>query len=203
MKKNTQILRFFQKKIYSISRKIQFKTSHLSLWSKIALFWLALCSISLFFSWISSYDGILIAGENKIQSVSSFSSMIGSIWYFIFLCIAITMFSILSTESKKKIRAISTIYLPTYLVSLINAVIIFFLSIHSIIAVSGLQKFSVNVIHGNGIVLSITGSIILFIAAWMIKNEETSSLKWSYIHEPSRSESEVVIDKKDNMKLPF
>lgn len=69
--------------------------------------------------------------------------------------------------------------------------------------ISGLQKFSVNIIYWKWIMLCITGAIIMFVSSILLQKEEEKSVG-SHIHEGknmSHNPHEKSI--KDNMKLPF
>lgn len=200
----TAIIRFLQKKILHIQRQIIFKTSHISLWWKIVLFGTFLCFISLFLPWISANWNIISSGESKIDTFVSFSSVLWRVGFFVLITLAIVNFSIFSIQKKEKLRYFSLLSVSEYICSSFWSIFIFLLSLHSFLLVGGLQLFSSNITYGKGIILCITGSIIMFLGSIAIRKEYRMNIKWSYINDAKgNTHIEAWEEQENNMKLPF
>ncbi len=201
---NTNTLRFIQKRVVKIKEKIIFKTSHISTWWKLALFWIVICFFSLFISWGWAFWNIVDSDNIENFSFNSFSPVIGMIWYFILLGLALVSFAICSIKKKQKLKYFSLIEMRDYSCSIITAIVIFLATFHSFFITKWLQLFSSNITHGKWIILCMTGAIIIFIWGIVIRSEYRMNIKWSYISDTSRSPQEPQNkEQKDNMKLPF
>jgi hypothetical protein len=199
MVKKIIITRKVQKYFLKIRDKIHFILSHMSLGSKFALFALSICFISLFFSWFEVSDiQIPIWVTNN-----SFSSLIWNIWYFYLFLILFNSFHILSIKKRKQLRNISGMYISNTQLSCITSLIIFFSCIHIYLLIWGLNFFSSNITHWNGLILCITGALLLGISVYFLKNEEKKSLSGTYIHH-SKDSFPMQKDQQSetNMKLP-
>jgi len=201
---NTQTLRFFQKKIQSLQEKIIFKTSHISTWGKLSLFWVFICFVSLFISWGWSFWNTISSENVKIYDFSSFSPIMWYIGFFILSWISLAAFSISSIQKKQKFKYFSLLELRDYSCTIIVGLIVFLWTLHSFFIIIWLKIFSSNITHSNGIILCMTWSIIMIIWGIVIRKEYRMNIKWSYINDSERSPhfSEHK-DKKGNMKLPF
>jgi len=201
---HTNSLRFLQKKILHIQKKIVFKTSHISSWWKLTLFWVLLCFISLFISWGGAFWNIVDAENIENFRFNSFSSVLWYIGYFILGWLGLISFSIASIKKKQKLKYFSLIEIRDYSASIISSIVIFLATLHSFFITIWLQLFSSNITHASWIILCMTGSIIIFIWGIVIKWEYRMNIKWSYINSAGKSPQESEFkDKKDNMKLPF
>ena len=201
---NTHNLRFIQKKILKLQEKIIFKTSHIGTWWKLALFWVILCFFSLFISWGGAFWNIVDSENIENFSFNSFSSVMWFIWYFILIWLALVSFAICSIKKKQKLKYFSLIEVRDYSSSITTAIVIFFASLHSFFITKWLQLFSSNITHSQGIILCMTGSIIIFLWGIAIRSEYRMNTKWSYINDTGRVPQEAQYkEKKDNMKLPF
>lgn len=202
--RKTKLLRIFQKHSQKIGEKIRFKTAHITLWGKISLLWSIICFISLIFPWISITDTSFMHGEGSAPIASSFSSVLGGVWFFILWAICIIMFSIFSIQKKEKLRFVSMIQLSDQLSAFFWSILIFILAFHSFILISGLRFFSISINYQKWVILCITGAIIIFIWAYIMKKEYRKNIKWSYISNiESSPEKLIVTEQKNNMKFPF
>jgi len=202
--KNKKISRLLQKHMQNIKEQIYFKTSHISQGWKFALLWIFLCFISLFLPWISPLDTIISCGYSDTPISSSFSWLLGGIWFFILLSLSLMSFSLFSIKKKERLHFFSLIELSDISACFLWSIFIFILSLHSFFLVIGLQFFSVNILYGKGIILCITWSIIIFIASLLLKQEYRKNIKWSYISELKNTWQKLKLEeKKDNMKFPF
>lgn len=201
---NQNTLRYLQKKILKIQERIIFKTSHISLWGKIVLFWSVLCFISLFFSWGWTYWTLVRAENIENYSFNSFSAILWFIWYFILSLLALIVFAVSSIKKKQKIKYFSLIEIRDYNCSIISSAIIFFAALHSFFITFWLKLFSSNITHSHGVILCMTGAVIMFFWGIVIRSEYRMNIKWSYINDSHRVgwDSEFK-EHKDNMKLPF
>jgi hypothetical protein len=201
---NTNTLRFLQKRILKLQEKIIFKTSHISSWGKLALFWVLLCLWSLFISWWGAFWNIVDAENIENYSFNSFSSVMWFIGYFILLWLILVTFSISSIKKKQKLKYLSLIEMRDYSCSILTAIVIFLAALHSFFITIWLQLFSSNITHSRWIILCMTGSIIIFIWGIVIRSEYRMNIKWSYISDTGRIPLETgTKETKDNMKLPF
>lgn len=201
---NKNISRFLQKKLLSMKQIFIFKTSHISLWWKIALFWVSICFISLFFPWVSSPGIIISSWETQIDSFIGFSKLLGRVWFFIFLALIIVLFSIFSIRQKEKFRYFSMVQISDHMCVLMSSIFIFLLSIQSFLLIWWLQIFASNISHGKWIILSITWAMIMFFSSFIIQQEYRKNIKWSYVSDAESKRITLINEeKKNNMKLPF
>ncbi len=202
--RNKKVLRFFQQLFYSIQEKIRFKTSHISFWWKITMLWVLLCFIALFLPWILPIDTLTPSWSRNIPVSLSFSSLLGFVGVFIIIILSIITFSICSIQKKEKFHFFSMLQLSDYLSAMFGWIFIFILSLHSFFFINGLRFFSINILYWQGIILSITGSIIIFIGAILLKKEQRKNIKWSYVSELHSPWNKIKNKEgKRNMKLPF
>jgi len=171
----------------------------MSLGSKLALFALTICLISLFFPWFQIGDSQL----SLSQSNNSFSPVIWNIGYFYLLLVLFNSFHILSIKKRKQLRNISGMYVSNMQLSFITSLIIFFSCIHIYLLIWGLNFFSSDITHWNGLILCVTGTLLLWISVYFLKDEEKKNLSWSYIHHSKDTLPEQKKhDSDNNMKLP-
>ena len=200
----TSISRNVQKFIYTKKQRISFKAAYLTNGSKIILFWIIICGVSLFLPWVTSMGGITAWSWSESQSFSSFSWVLWRVGVLIFFLLSCMSFSILSIAKKEKIRFFLLMNISDTLLCLCSSLIIFFLCIQSYLFIGWLQIFSSNILYGKWIILCMTGAIILFIGSIIIRQEYRKNIKWSYISELSEPEkNQDTTESKDNMKLPF
>jgi len=174
---------------------VNFKSRSFSIWEKISIFWVCISFIALFFSWVNSI-------ENTFSS-NAFWNLSGKVGYSIFIELIFVLFLIFSQKKKVKFKMSSNFHFRdssiVLLVSLLN--IIFTLNVLSF--VQGLSTISNKALYGNGIILSITGSIVLFIW-WFLMRKERSGEKYSlYTNDLEQEEKNEEEKKEKNMKLPF
>ena len=100
--RKTKLLRIFQKHSQKIGEKIRFKTAHITLWGKISLLWSIICFLSLIFPWISITDTSFMHGEWSAPIASSFSSVLGGVWFFIFWTINLKNFFYIKNKKEYK-----------------------------------------------------------------------------------------------------
>jgi len=201
---NTLSIRFLQKLLLHLRENIIFKTSHISLWGKITLFWVFLCMISLFINWGWTFWNIIDARNVENIHFNSFSLVMWYIWYFIFIWLLIISFAICSIKKKQKFKYLSLIEIRDYSSAIIIALMIFLSTLHSYFLTKWLQLFSSNISHWNWVILCMTGAIIIFIWGVWIRWEHRSNIKWSYINNTSKySWEKDISETKNNMKLPF
>ena len=203
-RKHTYSLRSIQRYIHFKKQNITFKTSHLSLGSKISLFGSFICFISLFFPWLSSYDGVNQWELNSLQSFGSFSSILWHVGFFVLIILWIIFFLLFSVSKKEKVRYIILLQFSENLMCLWGSLMIFLLCLHSFFFISWLELFSSGILYGKWIILCITGSIVLLIGSIVMRDEYRKNIKWSYISELVPEQTQGQLDlKKSNMKLPF
>ena len=177
---NKKIKHYVKKHIYDIKKLIAFKSSHISFWGKIGLLGVIICFVSLFFPWVSSLWTIISSGDLQIDSFMSFSSVLWRIGFFITIVLAIIVFSIFSIQKKEKFRYFSLINISDYISLISWSIFIFIISIHSFFLIWGLQLFSSNIMYGKGIILCITGALVMFSGALIMKQEYRKNIKGSY-----------------------
>ena len=201
---NTNTLRFMQKKIVKLQENILFKTSHISFGWKLALFGIIICFISLFMPWWGAFWNIIDSENIENYSFNSFSSVMGYVGYFVLLWLCLMFFAITSIKKKQKLKYFSLIEIRDYSSCIITSIVIFLTSLHSFFITTGLTLFSSNITYWNGIILCMTGSIVVFIWGIVIRWEHRMNIKWSYINDTHKTNQESVFkEQKDNMKLPF
>ena len=186
--------RKIKRNIILLLKMLNFKSRSFSLGEKISIFWTFICFISLFFPWVNSIDNSFLS--------NAFWSLSWKIGYFIFLEIIFVVFLIFSQNKKVKLKMSSNFHFRdssiVLLVSLLN--IIFSLNILSF--VQGLSAVSTKALYGNGIILCLTGSIVLLIWGILMRKEkiwENYSMYTNEIDEEKKQEEK----KEKNMKLPF
>ncbi|MDA9129099.1 hypothetical protein N9J72_01315 [Candidatus Gracilibacteria bacterium] len=195
-----KIQRFIQK----LGEQISFRGSHMTFGAKITLFGIILSGVSLFFSWVHSFDGIIGLGGSEPESFSSFSSYTGNTGFFILSIILLCAFSILSTKRKEKIRFFTLIQISDIICCVFGSIMILILSLQSYFFIQGLQAFSSQILYGKGIIFCITSAIIMLIGALIMRQEYRKNIKGSYIRNGEENlENQDTSSKKDNMILPF
>ena len=199
-----EMLRMIQRYMHFWWKQLSFKAAHITLWWKLALFGICIWIISLFFPWVSSFDGIANGWQTQLKSFLSFSILLWYVGFFIFLALVVSAFAIFSIQAKEKLHFFSYIQLSDHNSGILSSCFIFILCLHSFFLIRWLQVFSANVLYGEWIILCITGSIIMFTWSIMMKNENRRNMRWSYSSEAhTRDQNEVHEKVKDNMKLPF
>lgn len=203
-KQKHELIRSVQRYVHFSRKHLSFKAAHITIWGKIALFGIFICCISLFFPWVSSFDGISDWWPSRLKSFLSFSILLGYIWFFILIALIVSIFAIFSIQRKEKLHFFTHIQLSDHNSWILSAVFIFLMCFHSFFLIRGLQIFSANVLYWEWIILCITGSIIMFIWSIMMKKEYRKNLRWSYSSEAHIQDQNELIDQgQDNMKLPF
>lgn len=202
--RNKKILRLIQKKLTYIYEKIYFKTSHITPGGKVTLVGIILCFISLFMPWISTLGNLSTNTTSNFWTASSFSGLIWNVGFFILFALIVVSFWVFSIEKKEKLHFLSLMRFNDRVSALIGSIFIFIMSLHSFLLISWLQYFSMNILYGQWIILCITWSIIIWIWAYIMKNEYRKNIKGSYISELRPwAHSEQQEEEKNNMKLPF
>jgi len=193
-----------QKKILLIREKIIFKTSHISVWGKITLFWCLICFISLFVPWWWTFWNIMESVNITNNSFNSFHIIMGYVWYFILWILIMTSFVVASIKKKQKFKYFSLIEIREYSFCIISSIIIFLTALHIFFITVWLKTFSSNITHSHGIILCMTGAVIIFFWGIVIRWEYRINIKWSYINDSNKSpRNSEFKEQKDNMKLPF
>jgi hypothetical protein len=201
-KKN--IIRFLQKQTIRTVDFLRFKTNHITFAGKITLVGCFVCYLSLFFEWVYIQQNIWAASINFSGNTTSFSPLVGYVGVFIFICVSLIWFSIFSLRKKEKLLFLSLIRINEASVSYYGSVFIILLTLHTFLSIGGLSAFSANILYGKGLVLSITGSIIILYGAYHLTKENKKNIKWSYISEAYKNTwGESLEEEKNNMKLPF
>ncbi len=196
--------RLAQKYLQTGQEKLKFSLAHITLWGKITIFWIIVCFISLFLPWISSVGVIVSTQESSISSFSSVSSLVGYSGIFIFATLALMVFWLFSIHKKQKFYALSLIHISAQAVCFWGAIFIMVLCLHSFFVINGLQFFSGNIVYGSGLILCMTGAIIICGGAVQILKENKKNSKWSYVSEIDANEFQKhKREEKSNMKLPF
>lgn len=193
--------RTLRKYIKKTNDKILFIVSHLSLWGKLALFGLWLCFISLFFPWFTVW---LENNANDYISSSAFSSLIWYIGYLYLATIVTNIFYVLSIKNKAKIRYVSWVNISTSHIIVLTSLCFIISAIHVFFLIWGMRFFRSEIFHQQGLILFLTGSIIVFIAGKILKNEEIKNISGSYSYSWKIKEIETEkIHTEENMKLPI
>ena len=202
--RNKKIIRTLQKHVLKIQEQVRFKTSHITQGWRIIFLGGILVFFSLFSSWISAQESIVASSNIKIQSVSSFSSLIGFVGIFILATLIVIFFSVFSLRKKEKFHFFSLIQLSDYICSFYGALFIIILCIQSFLFIGGLQIFSGNIYYGKWIILCMTWAIVILFASFILKKEYRKNSKWTYYSELRGEENQRNTDEvKNNMKLPF
>lgn len=190
--------------LYFWKRATKFKLSYASNGEKIGFFGIIICFLSLFFPWISSLDGIAGDINGSVESFWAFSKILGFTWVFIFLTLLVVGFSIFSIRRKERLRFFSLVHISEYSSCLIWSLFISILCIQKFFLISWLQVFSSNILYGKWIILCLTWSFFILIAAIIIKTEYRKKVHGSYIYEERELRNiENTPEDKNNMKLPF
>jgi len=173
-------------------RSLNFKTSQ-----KIILFWVFFNFISLFFPWVSSIDSSL--------SYNAFSKIVWNIWIIVLIILIILFFSLFSINNKEKLQMHTGMHFKDYPVTIVLGFFILVLSMISINFINAMQFFSSTIIYGNGIILSITSSIVILIWGIIQRIEFNKCCTMAKLYESQNNNDNLTktSDKKNNMKLPF
>ena len=165
----------------------------LSLSDKIILGWSIIALISLFFEWILFED----------MSHNSFHALTGANGYLLFLLIISLIASTISIHYKQKLKLYSGLSFNDYHLAIIVGILLIILPINSMVFIHGLSTLS-DAVHGNGIGLSITSWILVFVGA-ILKKKQLNSGDMSLFMTPDEQEKLVhdATATRDNMKLPF
>jgi len=165
----------------------------LSLSDKIILGWSIIALISLFFEWILFED----------MSHNSFHALTGANGYLLFLLIISLIASTISIHYKQKLKLYSGLSFNDYHLAIIVGILLIILPINSMVFIHGLSTLS-DAVHGNGIGLSITSWILVFVGA-ILKKRQLNSGDMSLFMTPDEQEKLVhdATATRDNMKLPF
>jgi len=194
--------------LYKIQKIIAYKISSLQVWGKISLFGIFICCVSLFFPWvIFTWNSDIDQISRSVESATSFSALVWNSWFFITLSLGISLFSLFSYTTKKKIHSLTTLSYKVHTILILISCIILYTSIHSLLMIGWLQTFASNIIYGKWIILCITGSFILLIWGLKLRKDIKNNTAGIYINDTKDIHSTPINEKndevKDNMKLPF
>lgn len=96
------------------------------------------------------------------------------------------------------------IQLTDWICALYGSMLIILLCIQTFLFIGGLQTFSGNILYGKGIILCITGAIVVLFGSLLLKKEYRKNIKGSYMSELRSGENmSEENEQKNNMKLPF
>ncbi|NUJ97338.1 hypothetical protein HGA92_00950 [Candidatus Gracilibacteria bacterium] len=185
--------RRLKRNVLSLANILKFKGLNLSNGEKISVVGIFLSLISLFFIWVDS-----ASGEEK---GTAFSSLAGSVGYIMLIVLLFLIFILFSHSRKEKLKLYSDIHFKDSTIIILGGIFNIFLSFNIFSFVTGLQRFSSTIICGNGVILSITGAIVIVIGG-IITRKEKKSEKYS-IYTNELIEEEEQKEEENNMKLPF
>lgn len=196
---------YLSRSIRQIMRRIQEKLififSHLSWGSKLALFALALCFVSLFIPWFSIQSETL---STTPLATNAFSRILWYIWFLYFFLICINIFYIISIKKKSELRNISGISFSSTRVTQWMSIFMIFSSIHMYFIIQGMLYFSSQISHEKGLILFITGAMLVWFSWYFLRKEEKKHISGSYSHAYNSKEiPENPTDTAKNMKLPI
>ncbi|NDK10132.1 hypothetical protein GW846_05145 [Candidatus Gracilibacteria bacterium] len=202
--KNKKIIRAVQKNLGIIQEQLRFKTSHISDGGKISLAGVSISLVSLFIIWVNSEVSIVSSGNTQISGVNSFSALVGYTGFFILLILGFICFSIFSIRKKEKFHSFSLIHIYDFAACFYGSILIMILCLQGLFYMRGLQTFSSDIGYGKGIILCITGAIVILIGSLILKKEYRKNIKGSYTSEIKNQDYGSELEpNRDNMKLPF
>lgn len=196
MRAKTTIKRKINKLTHRLKSKVDMSLGHLSTGNKVSLFALLLIFISLWMSWV-------YLSEDQLQK-NSFSTLLGYNGYFISLLLWFVAFQIVSIKRKHKLQYISGFSFQNSHIIFFAAFLVFTSCIQSYFHIGSLSVFTSNIEYQNGIILCMTGSIILFVSSLIVSKEEKKELSGSYIFiNKNNPELGSRKSKEENMTLPI
>jgi len=191
--------RKIQTTLYKSSKIIHYKIGRLSLWEKVILWGLWFCVTSFFLPWI-----IILwdSGTILISWLHPFWLVLGRVWYLLSWIIVFMTVIIFKNNSS----SISDYLIKNTLskIFIFSGLALLLLSLQTLLFVQWIQVFSSEILYGNGIILSLTGSIITIVGWSIVRYEKRQKSESDCIRNSEKSKVFTPRgEKKDNMKLPF
>lgn len=194
--KNRAKVRKLKMKLTKIVETLKFRWLHLSISSKIILFWTFASFTSLFFPWVNS-----ISWE---FSWNWFSNLAWKSWFLLLILQLIILFFIFSFQKKEKIKLFSSIHFKDYLLFIIWWIFMISLSFLVLSFIWGLHMLSDDIIYWKWIIVNLIWGFLIFIWGFLIRIEENKSTKSLFLNEKWLERDELFEkEEKNNMKLPF
>ena len=202
LRKHQKIKRILILYTSELISKANYRYCELSIGTKISLFWILICSFSLFLPWMESLDGIskLPSGNLSENAFSIFAWRAG---FFLIILFLFVIFNMISKKRKERFTYFSLVDMPESILILFTALIVMMISLQYFFIISGYQVMSQNIIYGRGIILSTTWSLLLFLGYYFLKKSRKKQNSWSFWYENSGEIFEKHANNPDNMKLPF
>lgn len=202
LRKHQKIKRILTLYIVETISKLNYRYNELSAWTKISLFWVLVCTLSLFLPWIESLDGISSLPSGKLNE-NAFSIFAWRVWFFLIILFLFVVFSIISKKRKERFKYFSLVDAPESVLVLFTSIVVMIISLQYFFIIWWYQVMSQNIIYGRGIILSTTWSLLLFLWYYFLKKSRKKQNSWSFWYENSEEIFEKHANNPDNMKLPF
>lgn len=202
LRKHQKIKRILYLFIQETGSKLSYRYNELHIWTKISLFWIFVCILSLFFPWIESLDGVSRLPSWNLTE-NAFSVFAWYVWYFLMVLFLFVIFSIISKKRKERFKYFSLVDAPESILILFTSVVVIMISLQYFFIVWWYQVMSQNIIYGRGIILSTTGSLLLLLGYYYLKKTRKKQNSGSFGYENNEDIFEKHVSNPDNMKLPF
>lgn len=202
LRKHQKIKRILSLFIAENLSRVHYRYNELSIGTKISLFWILVCTISLFLPWVESLDGISVLPSWNM-SENAFSIFAWRTWFFLIALFLFVVFNMVSRKRKERFKYFSLVDAPESIMVLFTSIVVMLMSIQYFFLVWWYQIMSQNIIYGRGIILSTTWSLLLFLWYYFLKKSRKKQNSWSFWFENSEAPFQKHAHDPDNMKLPF
>lgn len=180
------------KNIKNTFKALKFKWINLSFSKQIILIWSILAIISLFLDWIKN-------NSDKVY-YNSFDSLSWNIWFLIIPIILLTIFIILSTNYKEKIKLYSDFSFKNHLIIIFSWIFIISFCIIWLSFIVWLNIFFEWISYWNWIILALTAWIIILIWGLLLRREYYMNNSEIILNKLNQNRENK---KENNMELPF
>lgn len=202
LRKHQKIKRILTLYIAETASQLNYRYNELSTGTKISIFWIFVCTLSLFLPWLESLDGISPLPSWNLRE-NAFSVFTWYIWFFLLVLFLFVLFTMISKKRKERLKYFSLVDIPESVLVLFTALIVIMISLQYFFIIGGYQVISQNIIYWKGIILSTTWALLLFMWYYFLKNSRKKQVQWSFGYENNQEIFEKHANNPDNMKLPF
>ena len=188
--------RKLKRKITKFLNILKFNSLNATTYHKVILIWCLIVIFGLFFTWV---EVVWIQGIGK---ENGFSSLLWASGWIILTLTLFIVFVLLSERTKEKLKLLFNISFKDYHPPIVGWAIMILMIVNSIVTMRALRTFSSEIVFWRWLFIAVSGTIIVILGWLSLKKHYDKNVKWIY-SEIWEDGQDIVIETKDNMKLPF
>lgn len=188
--------RKLKRKVTKFLNVLKFNSLNATSYHKVILIWCVIVLFGLFFTWV---EVVWIQGIGK---ENGFSSLLWASWWIILILTLFIIFVLLSERTKEKLKLLFNISFKDYHPPIVGWSIMILMIVNSVVTMRALRTFSSEIVFGRWLFIAVSGTIIVILGWLSLKKHYDKNVKWIYSEIWEDGEN-IVIETKDNMKLPF